>query len=155
MGSGKSTAGRILAARTGYAFVDSDNEVEARAGVSVVEIFRQSGESHFRELERLAICDLLTADHRVIATGGGAFIDEASGEELLARAFTVHLSCDFQEAFRRVEGLEGRPLVRNGEVAAMALYQNRKAKYARAHASVDTTHRTPDEVAAAILILLG
>ncbi len=154
MGSGKSTAGRILAARIGYRFVDTDDEIESRARAKVSEIFRLQGEAFFRNLEEQAIRDLLEADGRVIATGGGAFAQEACAEALLARAFTVHLKCDFAEAFRRVADLGGRPLVDRGEIQARALYAERKDKYSRAHVTVDTTHRSPDDVAAEVLRLL-
>lgn len=154
MGSGKSTVGRILADRIGYRFVDSDDEIESRARARVSEIFRLRGEAFFREIEEEAIRDLLQADGRVIATGGGAFAHPGCAEALLTRAFTVHLDCDFTEAFRRVAGLGGRPLVDRGETQARALYAERKDKYSRAHIAVDTTHRSPDEVATDVLRLL-
>ena len=154
MGSGKSTVGRILARRTGYLFVDSDDEIESRAQTRIGEIFRLRGEAFFRELERKTIKDLLLVEGRVIATGGGAFAQPACAEDLLARAFTVHLNCDFAEAFRRVAGSGARPLVEKGEIEAKALYAERKDKYSRAHATVDTTHRSQDEVATDVLRLL-
>ena len=154
MGSGKSTVGRILAERAGYLFVDSDEEIESRARATVREIFQLRGEAWFREMEQLAIRDLLKEEGRVIATGGGAFAQPACAEDLLERAFTVHLSCDFEVAFRRVVGLGGRPLVAQGETAARALFAERKDKYSRAHVTVDTTHRSPDDVVDHVLRLL-
>jgi shikimate kinase len=154
MGSGKSTVGRILAERTGYLFVDSDEEIESRARAKVSEIFLLQGEARFRELEQQAIRDLLSEEGRVIATGGGAFAQPACAEDLLARAFTVHLACAFEEALRRVALPGGRPLVEKGETEARALFVERKDKYSRAHATVDTTHRSPGEVADDVLRLL-
>jgi shikimate kinase len=154
MASGKSTVGRILAERTGYGFVDSDEEIESRAQAKVSEIFRLHGEARFRELEQQTIRDLLKEEGRVIATGGGAFAQPACAEDLLARAFTIHLGCDFDEAFRRVAPLCGRPLFEKGETEARALFAERKDKYSRAHATVDTTHRSPGEVADDVLRLL-
>ncbi len=154
MGSGKSTVGRILAERTGYLFVDSDEEIESRARAGVSEIFRLQGEARFRTLEQQVIQDLLREEGRVIATGGGAFVQPANAELLLARAFTVHLSCAFEEAFRRVAPLGGRPLVEKGETAARGLFAERKDKYSRAHATVDTTHRSPADVTDDLLRLL-
>jgi shikimate kinase len=154
MGSGKSTVGPIVAGCLGWRFFDSDAEIEARARSPVSEIFRARGETYFRELERQAIGELLGAEERVIATGGGAFAQAACAEDLLARAFTVHLSCDFEEAFRRVAFQGGRPLVERGEAEARALYAERKDKYSRAHVTVDTTSRSPHDVAADILRLL-
>ena len=114
MGSGKTTVGRRLAERIGYDFVDSDDEVEARSGLKVGDIFRLHGEAFFRELEEGAVRRLLQANHRVIATGGGAFAQPACAEELLARSLTIHLSCDFAEAMRRAVPQGGRPLVDQG-----------------------------------------
>ncbi|MBK5255628.1 MAG: shikimate kinase [Vicinamibacteria bacterium] len=154
MGSGKSTVGRRLAAMIHFRFADTDDEIEAGAHARVADIFRERGEAGFRELERQTISDLLNGDRCVIATGGGAFAEAACAEDLLARSFTVYLSCDFDEAFRRAASLGGRPLLDRGETGAAALYAERKAKYSRAHVAVETTHRSPDEVVSDILRLL-
>lgn len=155
MGSGKTTVGRQLAARLGFDFVDSDDEIEARAGLRVGDIFRVHGEAFFRDLEEGAIRDLLRADRRVIATGGGAFARAACADELLARSFTVHLSCDFPEALRRARLQGGRPLAERGEAEVAALYAERKDKYSRAHATVDTTRLAPEEVVQTVFRLIS
>ena len=154
MGSGKSTAGRLLAERLGYRFEDADARVETLAASSIREIFRVRGEDSFRDLERQAISELLNEERIVIATGGGAFAQEAGAEMLLTRTFTIHLSCEFGEAYARVAGETGRPLVEKGESAMAALYAERKDKYSRAHATIDTTRRSPEQVAAELLRLL-
>jgi shikimate kinase len=153
MGSGKTTVGRLLAERLGYDFVDSDDEIESRSGLRVGDIFRLHGEAFFRELEADAVRHVLEASGRVLATGGGAFVQPACAEEILARAFTVHLSCDFPEAFRRAAIQGGRPLVDLGETEVASLYAERKDKYSRAHATVDTTDRSPEEVVTGVLRL--
>lgn len=154
MGAGKTTVGRLLAGRTGYRFVDSDDEIESRTGLLVEEIFRVQGEASFRALETRAICDLLLEDRIVLATGGGAFVQPHCAKAMLAKAFIVYLECDFREAVRRLKGGLGRPLMEQGEAAAEALLSARQEKYARAHSVVDTTGRTPDEVAGEILQLV-
>ena len=95
MGSGKSTAGRLLAERLGYRFEDADARVETLAASSIREIFRVRGEDSFRDLERQAISELLNEERIVIATGGGAFAQEACAEMLLTRTFTIHNSGNF------------------------------------------------------------
>ena len=90
----------------------------------------------------------------VIATGGGAFAQAGCADEILGRAFTVHLACDFEQAWARVAGRTGRPLAERGESAMKALYAERKDKYSRAHAVIDTTRLPPDEVVAELLRLL-
>jgi len=154
MGSGKTTVGRALASRIGYAFLDSDDEIESRAQATVSDIFRIHGETFFRELEQGAIRDLLEGEGRVIATGGGAFAQARCAEELLARAFTVHLECDLSESLRRARASGGRPLLDQDAAAVASLYAGRKDKYARAHVSIDTTGRSPDEVVRDLLLRL-
>jgi shikimate kinase len=154
MGSGKTTVGRLLAAEIGFDFVDSDDAIESRAGLRVGDIFRLHGETHFRALEESVLAELLRADHRVIATGGGAFARPSSADALLAHAFTVHLDCGFPEAFRRATLQGGRPLAAKGEMEAASLYAERKDKYARAHRAVDTTRLSPEEVVQSVLRLL-
>jgi len=154
MGSGKSTIGPLLAARLAYDFVDVDREIESRAGARVSEIFGTRGEAAFRELEGQVLAELLGAEGRVLATGGGAFVQPKAAETLLERAFVVHLACDFEEACRRAAAQGGRPLLEKGPAAAAALYAERKDKYARANVTVDTTQRSPEEVVAEIARLL-
>ena len=154
MGSGKSTTGRLLAARLGHRFADADDQIEAMARETVKEIFEKRGEEAFREIEQRAIHDLLAEENLVIATGGGAFTRTGCADAILARAFTVHLACDFEHAWARVAGGTGRPLALKGESAMAALYAERKDKYSRAHAVIDTTRLTPNEVVAELLRLL-
>ena len=154
MGSGKTTVGRLLAARMGFLFVDSDDEIEARAQATVSDIFRLHGEAFFRDLEEGAIRDLLQGEGRVISTGGGAFAQPRCAEHLLSRAFTIHLSCDLKESLRRAKVSGARPLLERSEAEVEALYAERKDKYARAHLNVDTTRRSPQGVVDEVLLRL-
>ncbi len=154
LGAGKTTVGRLLARRIGFDFADSDREIESRAGLTVGEIFRVHGEAFFREMEEATIRDLLAVERRVIATGGGAFARPAAAELLRAGSFTIHLSCDFREAFRRAAQEGGRPLVLKGETDVASLYVERKDKYSRAHATVDTTSLSPEDVVQSVLRVL-
>lgn len=154
MGAGKSTAGRLLAARLGHRFEDADDRIAAIAGETVIDIFKNRGEEAFREIEQRAILGLLAEQDLVIATGGGAFVQAACADAILARAFTVHLACDFDQVWARVAAGSGRPLVLTGESAMRALYAERKDKYSQAHAVIDTTRLSPDEVVAELLRVL-
>jgi shikimate kinase len=154
MGAGKTTVGRLLALRCAHRFIDSDAMVEERSGASVSETFIRKGEAAFRDLERIAIEDALREERVVLATGGGAFAQPHVAIALLRDSHVVHLRCDFDEAFRRATVLGGRPLLESGEKAARDLFAARENTYARAHAIVDTSRRSPDEVVNDILRLL-
>jgi shikimate kinase len=154
MGAGKTTVGQLLALRCGHRFIDSDAMVEERSGASVSETFARRGEAAFRDLERDAIQSALGEDRIVLATGGGAFVQPETAAALLGACHVVHLRCDFDEAFRRATALGGRPLLQSGENTARELFAARKDTYTRAHAIVDTSRRSPDEVVNDILRLL-
>ena len=109
MGSGKSTVGRIVAEELSWEFVDLDAVVAERAGLSIPEIFKSSGEPHFRNLERLALLDALDGlRERVVACGGGVVIDPRNRAKLL-EVPTVFLWEDADVLYRRTRG-PGRPL---------------------------------------------
>jgi shikimate kinase len=112
MGVGKSTVGRRLAARLGLAFVDADEEIEKAAGMTVTEIFERYGEAHFRDGERRVIARLMDGAPRVIATGGGAFMQDDTRALILSHAVAVWLDADIDILVDRVSRREGRPLLK-------------------------------------------
>jgi shikimate kinase len=114
MGVGKTTLGRRLAARFGLPFVDADHEIEEAAGLSIPEIFERFGESHFRDGERRVIARLIDGTPKVIATGGGAFIQEDTRKLILDKAIAIWLDADIETLVERVKRREGtRPLLNN------------------------------------------
>jgi shikimate kinase len=125
MGVGKSTVGRRLAGRLGLPFVDADAEIELAAGMRISEIFERYGEAHFRDGERRVIARLIDGSPKVVATGGGAFMNEATRQLILSRATAVWLDADIDVLASRVARRDTRPLLRNrdprtvlGELAA-------------------------------------
>ncbi len=111
MGVGKSTIGRRLAARLGTPFVDADEQIEAAAGMTIPEIFELYGEEGFRDGERRVIARLIEEGRQVIATGGGAFMNEQTRELLLEKATVIWLDADLDILVERVSRRDNRPLL--------------------------------------------
>jgi shikimate kinase len=111
MGTGKSTAGRILAHRLRYNFIDTDVLIEERHG-SIAELFDQLGEPGFRELECAIVEELSTTNRTVISTGGGMMLDESNVAKLTHGAIVFCLVAGIDEIMKRVStGRQKRPLV--------------------------------------------
>ena len=113
MGVGKTTVGRRLAKRLDLPFADADHEIEMAAGMSVGEIFDRFGEAHFRDGERRVIARLIDGRPKVIATGGGAFMNDETRALILDRATAVWLSADVDTLADRVGRRGDRPLLRD------------------------------------------
>jgi shikimate kinase len=146
MGVGKSTVGRRLASRLNLPFVDADTEIETAAGLSVAEIFSKFGEAHFRDGERRVIARLIDGSRKVIATGGGAFMQQPTRELILARATTVWLQADIDTLVQRVGRRGDRPLLvdRDPETVLRDLAAIRNPVYALAPVHV-FSHPAPHE----------
>jgi shikimate kinase len=146
MGSGKTSVGKVLAGLLDRSFVDLDDRIQAREGRSIAEIFRQSGESGFRDSEHHALRDLVaevaTSPARVVALGGGAFV-QARNAALLADtgSLVVFLDAAPSELLLRCrkQGIE-RPLSHDEE-QFYDLYAERKPHYLKAALHIDTTGR--------------
>lgn len=112
MGAGKSSVGRRLAETLGRPFYDSDDEIEAAAGLSVTDIFELHGEEEFRRVERRVIERLLGEAPHVLGTGGGAYLNEETRALMKERAVTIWLDADLEVLWKRVSRRDGRPLLK-------------------------------------------
>jgi shikimate kinase / 3-dehydroquinate synthase len=148
MGSGKTTVGRLVAARVGLPFIDTDAEITGRTRSSIKEIFDRQGEPGFRAIERDAALDALHGGDAVVALGGGALGDPVIRDALRGcRVF--HLRVGFAEAMRRVRSDGDRPMLAAAD--PHALFEDRRPGYeASSEAGVDTDGRSPQEVASDI-----
>ncbi|WP_232676030.1 shikimate kinase [Nocardioides sp. R-C-SC26] len=155
MGAGKSTVAAVLARRLGVPARDTDADVEATDGRGISDIFVESGEEHFRALERAAVAAAL-ADHTgVLSLGGGAVLD-VDTRRLLADHQVAFLRVGLSEAVKRVGLGTGRPLLLgNVRSRVKALLDERTPIYESvATVVVDTDELTPDAVADQILTAL-
>ena len=118
MGAGKTSIGRRLAARLAVPFRDADHEIEAAAGLAVAEIFERFGEPYFRDGERKVIARLLDDSPHILATGGGAFMDDATRAAMARSAFTIWLKAPVGLLLSRVKKRESRPLLKDGDMRA-------------------------------------
>lgn len=142
MGVGKSTVGRRLANMLQRKFVDADEEIESAAQRSISEIFEEFGESYFRDGERRVIARLIEERAGVIATGGGAFVNDETRALILDQAVAVWIDSDIDLLVERTSRKNTRPLLKTGDPREILtrLYSERKPFYAQAqiHVMSDT-----------------
>ena len=148
MGSGKTAIGRRLAQRLGLEFVDSDAEIELAAGMTIPEIFSRYGEPYFRDGERRVVARLLSEGPRVIATGGGAFMNADTRARIATSGVSLWLKGDFEVLWRRVRKRSHRPLLQNSnpEATLKKLIDERYPIYAEADATVISQEGPHDNV---------
>lgn len=158
MASGKTTVGKLVASRIGWAFADIDDLIIRAAGLSVAQIFAAEGEEGFRRRESDAIREAATRSRSVIATGGGAFCREENLSLMLSAGQVVALDVSAEEAVARAGRNSGRPLL-DGQAdplsTARTLLAARVPFYSRAHLRVETDGRTSNEIAGEIMTSLG
>lgn len=138
MGVGKSTIGKLLAGRLGVAFLDSDEEIEKAAGMPISEMFDRFGETSFRDGERRVIARLITEGPKVIATGGGAFINDETRALIKEQCRSVWIDADLDVLIERVSRRSNRPLLvgKDPRVVLTELAAKRTPYYAEAEIHV-------------------
>ncbi len=164
MGAGKSSVGRALGERLGWAFEDLDDRIERREGRKVHEIFRDSGESQFRRAEHAALKELLNelrnGAGNIVALGGGAFVQKHNARLIQAGGVaTVFLDADVDELWRRCrqqaerQGIN-RPLLGSRE-SFRELYEARRPHYLKASLQQETGGKTVAQITAEVVGTLG
>jgi shikimate kinase len=140
MGAGKTTVGRRLAKRLRLPFVDSDEEIEKAADQKVADIFARFGEASFRDGERRVVRRLIEGPPKVIATGGGAFIDAETRALILERCIAVWLQAEPETLAERVKRRDDRPLLKDRDALTVLkdLGAARNEYYAQAHLHVSS-----------------
>lgn len=157
MGVGKTTIGKRLAQRLKLPFVDADHEIELAAGHSIPEIFERYGEEGFRDGERRVIARLIDGKPKVIATGGGAFMNEQTRSLILNQAVAVWIDADINVLAERVKRRDNRPLLKGKDARATlaSLAEIRNPVYALAPIHVKSQTSPHDATVDAILKALS
>ena len=134
MGSGKTTVGKLLAKQLGKTFIDSDEEIQRRTGVTIPHIFDVEGEVGFRSRESCVIQDLLKQDNIVLATGGGAIISQLNRAAMKQNGVVVYLKSSVHDLWQRTRNDHSRPLLQTGNPRAklQELHDQREPLYAEA-----------------------
>ena len=156
MGSGKTSAGRPLAERLGYGFVDADAVIEKAAGCSISEIFQRDGEAEFRALEKQVLSSISQRHSLVVATGGGV-VTQQENWGLLHSGIVIWLDVVQEQLLKRLQSDRTvRPLLQTAdpEAALNDLLAERKALYAEADLTVVINDEPPEAVADGIVQLL-
>ncbi len=153
MGAGKSTVGRRLANRLSLPFLDADNEIEAAAGMSIPDIFSVHGENYFREGEKRVIARILQEGPIILATGGGAYMNEETRATIAERGVSVWLKADVEVLLERVSRRRNRPLLQNADPKATLekLMQDRNPFYGLADVHIESRDAPHDRVVSAII----
>jgi len=153
MGTGKSSAGRLVAERLEMEFLDMDDEIVRREGCSIPDIFRDRGEPAFREIERALVIELSNRTGLVISTGGGIVLNPENIRDFSRRGLVICLHAAPETILRRVEKDQNRPLLQGGDRMAKItdLLGRRQALYDAIPVKIDTEGHQPSDTADAII----
>jgi len=153
MGSGKSTVGNLLATALSWPLIDLDTVIEAGQGLTIKEIFENSGEPFFRQIEHAALTEASKTEPAVIALGGGTFAQPGNVDLIReSGGTTVWLDCPPEILRARCQGLDNRPLFRDAQ-SFDQLFRDRLPFYRLADYRISTEARKPEEVVEQILSL--
>ncbi len=156
MGTGKTSAGRLLATRLGKAFIDIDRKIESECGASIAELFADKGETFFRDKERDVISRVSRLRNAVIATGGGVVMNEENMLNLRESGVIISLVASISTILERTGRRNSRPLLNrpDRENYTTQLYSQRCELYKKADLIVDTSDISPNQVVDIIVSFL-
>ncbi len=153
MGAGKSTIGKRVAQMLGINFIDADTEIEAVSRMTIPELFERYGEAEFRDLERRVIRRILRTGPKVLATGGGAFMNEQTRKAISRAGISVWLKADIDVLMERVGRKSNRPLLKTADPRATMqdLMDKRYPVYALSEATIISRDEKKDIMAGEVV----
>ncbi|MDC0196050.1 shikimate kinase [Gammaproteobacteria bacterium] len=156
MGAGKTKLGRIIASSMNLPFIDTDAEIEEAAGYSIQEIFDRFGEAYFRDGERRVIKRLLGDQPAVLATGGGAYMDEQLRKIMSEHGIVIWLRADLDLLVKRTKHRSSRPLLNKGDTREIlsGLMAKRYPVYVKSEIIIDVSEEPASKTATRIIDLL-
>jgi len=156
MGTGKSVVGKNLAYRLGFPFLDMDEEIEKEEGISIPRIFKEKGETYFRDKEKEWVRKIITMNNVVVSLGGGTIVNEDNFRLLEDTGVLILLEASPEVIFNRTKSFSHRPLleVENPKERIKELLNKRRFYYNRVSIKVDTDNLSVDEVTEKILKIL-
>ena len=157
MGVGKSTIGKRLSQYLDIPFVDADKEIEKAAGMEIQDIFDQFGEEAFRSGEKKVIKRLMGEGQKILATGGGAFMNEEIRADVAESGVSVWLNADLEILMKRVQRRANRPLLKtpDPEATMKALLEERNPFYAMSDVHIESRTVSRDVIAGEVVDLLA
>ena len=147
MGSGKSSIGLIVSKKLNINFIDIDQEIEKKIGMSISKIFENEGEKYFREVEELITLKLLKKNKTVISLGGGAFLNNKIKKEILDNHISFWLKWDTKTLVNRIQTSKKRPIAfRASKHELIDLIKKRSIVYSKAMYKIDCESLTKEEI---------
>jgi shikimate kinase len=145
MGSGKTTIGRALSEKLGIPVIDTDEMIEKKAGKTIPAIFADEGEERFRKYEQEILKQLPTNDV-IITTGGGMVISKENRSWMKKHGNVIFLSCSLDIIYQRLQSDTNRPLFSQNKEKMKELYEKRLPYYLEAAFTIDTSHKSVEEI---------
>lgn len=148
MGCGKTTIGKLIAKDLSFSFVDTDSLIVEKENRSINEIFENSGEEYFREIETSILKEVLNNQNQIISTGGGIIKKDENIKLLKEKSIVIYIEADVQTLYKRVKNNNERPLlnVDNIQEKITTLLKEREEQYKQAHYKIQTTNKEPSKI---------
>ena len=147
MGAGKSTIGRLLSNKINLDFFDIDKIIEKEENSKITDIFKNNGEDYFRKIEEEVCLKILKLNKKIIALGGGSFLNSKIREEIQNNHFSFWLSWNTSTIIGRIKKSKNRPLLKNmTEGDINRLFVKRKKIYEKAHFKINCENLSKNEI---------